>query len=48
MGGFKTVVKMVEGLMEDYKITVPVQFTLTMVQALINVKKQLMQDSHLL
>ena len=24
MGGFKTVVKMVEGLMEDYKITVPV------------------------
>jgi fructose-bisphosphate aldolase class II len=24
MGGFKTVVKMVEGLLEDYKITVPV------------------------
>jgi fructose-bisphosphate aldolase class II len=24
MGGFKTVVKMVEGLMEDYKVTVPV------------------------
>lgn len=24
MGGFKTIVKMVEGLMEDYKITVPV------------------------
>ena len=24
MGGFNTVVKMVEGLMEDYKITVPV------------------------
>ncbi|WP_338379147.1 class II fructose-bisphosphate aldolase, partial [Enterococcus faecium] len=23
MGGFKTVVKMVEGLLEDYKITVP-------------------------
>ena len=45
MGGFKTTVKMVEGLLEDYKITVPVAIHLD--HGSINVKKQSMQASRL-
>lgn len=39
MGGFKTVVKMVEGLMEDYKITVPVAIHLDHGSTFENCKK---------
>lgn len=39
MGGFKTVVKMVEGLMEDYNITVPVAIHLDHGSSFDNCKK---------
>lgn len=39
MGGFKTVVKMVEGLMEDYNITVPVAIHLDHGSSFENCKK---------
>jgi fructose-bisphosphate aldolase class II len=39
MGGFNTVVKMVEGLMEDYQITVPVAIHLDHGSSLENCKK---------
>jgi fructose-bisphosphate aldolase class II len=45
MSGFKTVVKMVEGLMEDLKVTVPVAIHLDRFK-LENVRKPLMQASH--
>ena len=41
---FYTVVKMVEGLMHDLSITIPVAIHLIMVQVLKNVKKLLMLD----
>ena len=46
MGGFTTVVKMVEGLMHDYNITVPVQSTLTTVLHSTSVKQQSTLVSH--
>ena len=47
MSGFYTVVKMVEGLMHDLNITIPVAIHLDHGSSFENVKKQLMLDSHL-
>ncbi|GAA3318767.1 hypothetical protein GCM10020331_022910 [Ectobacillus funiculus] len=49
MGGFKTTVMMVKGLMEDMNITVPVAIHLDHGSSFEkNVKLRLMQASHLL
>ena len=47
MSGFYTVVKMVEGLMHDLNITIPVAIHLDHGSSFEKCKKQLMLDSHL-